>query len=406
MRVLIVNSFYYPDMVGGAEHSVKKLAEELSKKGNEVFVLTTGSQSDKEFINGINVIRTKCKNVFSYKEYRNKNICLKAIFKVLDINNFFAYNSYKKIIKDISPDIIHTNNLYGISPIIWKIGKDLKVPIVHTLRDYYLLCSKSTLIKNNEDCTQISSKCKIYRELNEKLSRYVQVVTAPSKAVISIFESNGYFKNAKKVSIENAIDFDFQETLKIKKDKDTRDLNVIKFVFLGNLVEYKGIKLLVDTFKEIKNKELRLFIAGSGELEGYINEAAKNDSRITFCGKLQEKEVNLLLRDSDVLIAPSIWKEPFGRVVLDAHKAAMPAIVSKIGGLEDIIKHEQTGYLVRPANKADLEDAIMYFSDRKNIKSSLDACVQNLQKYNIEEHTNKYLSVYRSLTYNYEKIKK
>ncbi|MEB9515624.1 glycoside hydrolase, partial [Bacillus cereus] len=65
-KILIVNSFYYPDIRGGAEISTQLLAEDLSKN-HEVFVLTTGKNRDeiiKEEINNVKVYRLPCKNIY------------------------------------------------------------------------------------------------------------------------------------------------------------------------------------------------------------------------------------------------------------------------------------------------------------------------------------------------------
>lgn len=59
MRVLIINSFYAPDIRGGAEYSVKKLAEGLQSKGHTVRVLCLGDFNTEEIIDGIEVVRFK-----------------------------------------------------------------------------------------------------------------------------------------------------------------------------------------------------------------------------------------------------------------------------------------------------------------------------------------------------------
>ena len=51
------------------------------------------------------------------------------------------------ILKKEKPDIIHTNNIYEITPIIWKTAKENGIHTVHTIRDYYLMCYKTNLLK-------------------------------------------------------------------------------------------------------------------------------------------------------------------------------------------------------------------------------------------------------------------
>ena len=65
MRILIINTYYYPAFVGGAEISVKLLAEGMVKAGNSVFVLTTGLEEKVYRVNGVIVICLKQKNIFN-----------------------------------------------------------------------------------------------------------------------------------------------------------------------------------------------------------------------------------------------------------------------------------------------------------------------------------------------------
>ena len=69
MKVLIINSFYAPDIRGGAEYSVKKLAEGLQIRGHIVRVLCTGDFDKEEIIDGIEIVRFR-----PYGAHKEKNI--------------------------------------------------------------------------------------------------------------------------------------------------------------------------------------------------------------------------------------------------------------------------------------------------------------------------------------------
>lgn len=72
MRILLVNTFYYPEVKGGAEYSVKKLAEALVQNGNEVIVISAGKSDTVETIDSVNVHRIKFKSVYhSYGDVKN-----------------------------------------------------------------------------------------------------------------------------------------------------------------------------------------------------------------------------------------------------------------------------------------------------------------------------------------------
>lgn len=397
MKILLVNTFYYPDLIGGAEHSVKKLAEGLVEAGHDVSVLCTGNSDKAEVINNVNVYRFKSKNICGYLDYKNLNKISKAVYKIIDLFNVFNYKEINKIIKKVSPDVIHTNNLYGISPIVWSSAKNNKIPVVHTIRDYFLICSKSILVKNMKSCEKSSIQCKIYRALNRKLSENINVVTAPSNSVIPIFKKENFFKGVKSQCIFNAIDYDNELLEEVIKEKLNKQDEVLKFVYLGSLTPYKGVLILLEAFTSISNSNIRLSIAGNGELKEKVQEYCDNDDRLTYLGKIDEKQVNEVLRDADVLIAPSTIKETFGRVVLDAYKMGNPVIASDIGGLSEIVKHKKTGYLVKDISKQGFIEAIEFMNDRKVIKNMLYNCKDELQKYNIESQIKSFEDLYKSL---------
>lgn len=77
---------------------------------------------------------------------------MKPIWHALDIFNPFFKSVIINIIDKEKPDIIHTNNLAGFSVMPWVIAKNLGIPVVHTLRDYYLMCIKSTMYNHEKNC--------------------------------------------------------------------------------------------------------------------------------------------------------------------------------------------------------------------------------------------------------------
>ena len=64
MKILLVNTFYYPEVKGGAEYSVKKLAEALQADGNEIIVLASGDADNDEIVDGIKVFRRKFHSIY------------------------------------------------------------------------------------------------------------------------------------------------------------------------------------------------------------------------------------------------------------------------------------------------------------------------------------------------------
>ena len=244
MKILIVNTFYYPNMIGGTENSIKILSENLIKEGHEVAVCTMDAKRQNiiEEINGVKIYRNTLK----------VEKCNKVIKKLLDINNIFIKKQIKKILDDFKPDIVHTNNLFGISNIIWKIAKEkYNIPIVHTLRDYWMLypiVSKKKISKM------------LFQPFMKNRTKYVDIVTAPSKYTLNKFIKASYFKNSKQQCVYNAINININETKKIIEDKRKKNDDNIRFMYVGMLTENKGLRNLMEAFSKINNSKISLHI--------------------------------------------------------------------------------------------------------------------------------------------------
>lgn len=402
LKVCLVNSFYEPDVLGGAEVSVKILAEHLNKRGIEVFIICTGDYDKIEYINGIKVYRVKSNNICTTKNYiknnRGINKISKLLYKSIEINNILNKRKFKKILQEENPNIMHVNNIYGLSSSIWHVAHKMDIKIVQTLRDYFIMCPKSTLIKSdNMKCIKENLACSIYRNIYIHMSKNIDYITAPSNHTLGEFINTGYFKNIKSECIYNAIDIDIDKVNKLYEYKINKKRDKIKFVYLGALVRHKGIIELIDAFKNIDSKiNVELHIAGKGELENYIIDICSKSKNIKYHGFLNSSYLEKLLYKMDVLVAPSKWEEPFGRIVLDAYKNAMPVIVSSNGGLKEIVENKSTGIILSDVSESDIRNAISYFTDEKNIVEMLYNAKKMLEKFTIDNQVDRFIKIYNS----------
>lgn len=407
---MIVNTYYAPEILGGAEMSVKKLAEQLTKEGNKVTVLCSGTHDMEENVDGVRVIRIRPVNFTRSLDYEHLPVWEKVVFRwkiyfqrFVDTCNIFNYRKLSRYIDEIKPDVIHTNCLYEITPIIWKVAKDKNIPVIHTLRDFYLICKYGTLKNPSaaEMCQKQGIKCKIRRKIAKRcLNNWTTQVTAPSMSTIDVFKNNAVLDDSKGVCIPNAIDFDMDT---VKKAIDARIKNIdnkigISFVYLGTLTEFKGVKWLVESFMKLENPNTNLFIAGKGPLAEWIDECSKKDNRIHFVGFLKEDKMNELLKECDVLVCPSLWSEPFGRVVLDAYKSGLPVIASNQGALSEVVDDGKTGVVVDADEKESLYRVMGMISDNIDILSCyLIHLTEKLQSYSIENQSQSFVRLYREV---------
>lgn len=349
MKILIVSSLYYPDVKGGGEFSTKLLAEGLRSNGFDVNVYTISNNEKDEIINNVSVHRVKTSNIY-WSFTPPKSNLKKLIWHLKDSYNFQSGKTFKKYLLKSKPDIVITSTIEDVSPYIWKVSKELKIKVVHILRSYTLLCPKATMYKKDKVCINQCLSCKLITYPKKILSEYVDVVIGISKFILNEHIKYGYFPNAIKKVIYNPINIPTIKTPTIKiKDKKEMILG-----FVGRIEKVKGIEFLLERFLKIELKNVKLFIYGRG-----INQEYENYTKSKFCNKnivfQGFKKQEEIYNEIDVLIVPSLWNEPFGRIVPEANSYGIPVLVSNRGGLPELVENGKNGYIFDPNKDGDFE---------------------------------------------------
>lgn len=133
------------------------------------------------------------------------------------------------------------------------------------------------------------------------------------------------------------------------------------YLFLGRLVEAKGVRTLLDAWRQLGVGAPKLVIAGEGELGDEVRAAAEREPKISAPGLAEGDRKRELLRNCRALIAPSIWKEPLGLVAYEAYEFGKPVIATSGGGFEATVKDRQTGRLFAAGDASALAAAVRAF---------------------------------------------
>lgn len=150
------------------------------------------------------------------------------------------------------------------------------------------------------------------------------------------------------------------------QDPKKRHKGKIKIIFVGRLIESKGVKILFDIAKQISKADF--VFAGPGKLR----ERSKN---IKFLGPINEKEVQKLLRESDIFAYPSLHSEGIPISILEAGGSGLAVISTDRGGIKEVIMDGKTGILVE--NLSDFKSSLEKLIDSKELRERLG---RNLQK--------------------------
>lgn len=401
MRILIVNTFYYPNMKGGAEQSVKLLSENLVKRGHEVGVFCIDGKDtfiSEEQYQGVKVFRHTSGNFDLYKfSYDKKKINKfeKVRQKLICYYNRKTIRDFYNILCKFKPDVVHTNSTYGISLFVWKVAYKLNIPVVHTIRDTAIV---SPVTYGHHVNSLILN---VYKAYVKYFSKYVSAVTAPSEYTLNTSLNNSNFRNAiVKKCVVNSVQIDMTHFKQELEEKKKRTSDCIKFMYAGRLVAYKGIEHMIQAFEKLKNDKLELHICGGGAMADYVSMHANVDSRIIYHGSLDNMQLAKVYEACDVLLVPSCWPEPFGRVVIEGNLHAMPVIAGNWGGIPEIVKSMKGGVLYDAPSTEELEKLINHFKSREYIVSFLPEIEKNMSVYSIENQINEFEKIYNSILLN------
>jgi len=388
MKVMIFNSLYQPNIIGGAEKSIQIIAENLKKFDIEPIVISISDKEKIYHINGVKVYYIYHSNVYWSYYSKTKKAILKPFWHFFSLYNFIILNRINKIIKEEKPDIAHTNNLSEFSIGVWKVLKRSRVPVVHTLRDYSLLCPRATLFRRNNNCEKENIICKTMLAFRRKFSRYVDLVVGNSDFILKKHIESGFFKKAKIRVIFNSL-----ESGKINKRKVKT--NNLSFGFIGMLSPHKGIEILLEAFQGISNVDLHIFGRGvNQEYEDHLKDKYHSE-KIRFHGFVKTEKA---FRSIDVLIVPSIWNDPLPRVIYEAYSFGVPVIGSNRGGTPEIIDEDRTGFIFDPDLKEDLINKINIFNNNpKIIEGMYHYCIEKAIDFLPEKVVKRYIAVYKEV---------
>ena len=186
--------------------------------------------------------------------------------------------------------------------------------------------------------------------------RQMDEVRVPSEQYIAMLADRGLEPDRMKI-FRRGIDPEFavsderrQQDLRHRFDLPERGTTLM---WAGRLGKEKNLDFLMDVCREVMTQRpnTTLLIAGDGPERERL--ASRNeDPRVIFTGRVDRSDLAQLYQMSDVFVFPSTT-DTFGMVVLEGHACGLPAIVTDVGGPQEIVRNGETGFIV----KADDRDA-------------------------------------------------
>ena len=252
-------------------------------------------------------------------------------------NCFLKIKQLVKICKQEKIDIICVHHA-GISIQLYYIFLKLIFPSIKGVRFLHSVFEKKYYYNSNI-LVNFIKKYTIIKSFNIS-----DKIIGVSYAVMNSFKNEFNIEKDKISVVHNGID----ESIMINGSKNEVDINgKINILFIGRIVEEKGISLLIEAMNKLKNiKNVNLTIVGDGQerenCEKMVDQYNLNEN-IEFVGF--QRNLDKYLKRANIFVYPSICKEAFGISIVEAMAYGLPCVANKTGGIPEIIIDGKNGYL-------------------------------------------------------------
>jgi glycosyltransferase involved in cell wall biosynthesis len=280
-----------------------------------------------------------------------------------------ATRHLRELLRETGADVLHCHNLYPtLSPAVLRVADDEHVAVVMTLHNYRMLCLPANFLREGRVCEDCAGHVPwrgvvhgCYR--GSRLGSAAVSVSLTLHRGLRTFDRPQLFLAVSEFVRAKHLDAGWRaDQVRVKANFawpcPRRSGPGESFLFVGRLSPEKGLAHLLRAWHGV---ERPLVVIGDGPEEDAMRRIAP--SQVEFTGALPRDDVDEILGRSRALIVPSICFEGQPRTILEAYAAGVPVIASRIGGLPEVVEHEECGYLVDPDDDDAWRAAILRLGD-------------------------------------------
>ncbi len=165
-----------------------------------------------------------------------------------------------------------------------------------------------------------------------------------------------------------------------------------------------GHNYLLEAFSIVKQsnpeKKLKLLIVGDGGEKKNLMQLAEElniSEFVQFAGRVDYAHIEKYHNKIDIAVYPSIIPESFGVSILEASACQKPVIVTRVGGLREVVREGETGLFVEPKNERKLAEAIQLLIDdeKRRIEMGIAGRAWVENKFNFDHNVEQMLRIYK-----------
>jgi glycosyltransferase involved in cell wall biosynthesis len=385
MKILMLAQFY-PPVVGGEEHAVRSLSVELARRGHDVVVATIaqgGPPAASSDDPGVRVHRLASASARLPALYEGDR---RHAPPLPDPELLWRLRC---VIREERPDVVHAHNWIVKSYL--PLARTSRAPLVLSLHDYSLICSTKRLMRHGRRCDGPGlRKCldcaahhygrakgvltagavlALHRPEVARIDAFLPVSTAVAEQTRLAQQGLPYrvipnFVPPAAMAAAARDEPGGQEAAELPRLPPGEFL-----LYIGDVSADKGVDVLLRALAELP-RPVPLVIIGRAIDDMPL---AGVPAEVQVMGALPHAGVLAVVKRCAGVVVPSVWREPAGLVALEAMAMGKPVVAARIGGLQDIVAHEDTGLLVEPGDVHALAAALARLLDDAPLRARLGA---------------------------------
>lgn len=410
MRILIVNYRYF--ISGGPEKYMFNIKNVLEKHGHEVIPFSIKSSKNVETEYSKYFVEPIGNHDAVYFDEVKKTP--RSILQMISrgVYSFSVKKAIKKEIKDVKPDLVYIIHFVNkLSPSVIKGAKELGVPVVLRLSDYFLLCPRFDFLYDKKVCEEcltkgytscIKKKCvkgstfaSIIRVFSMKIHKLIKIYNnvdifiTPSMFLKNKLIANGFDEN-KIIHLP---------TFTSETESNSKDIIGDYALYFGRISEEKGVETVIKAYEKLPDKKLKIMgddtTSEAVRLKQYCED--KKIKNIEFLGFKSGHDLEKIISECRFVIIPSIWYDNLPNTALEAFKHSKAVIASNIGSLPELVIDNKNGYLFSPGNYDDLINKIKKIDNDELLSQfGIESKRSLLDKFSEEKHYNKLINIFNS----------
>ena len=399
MRILVVNTFYPPETVGGATIVVIRTVEELKKRyGDDIEVVVLKSEltltspySATEYVwNGVLVttIGIPPEDNFEWK-YRDQ----------------YLKDTYDEFLDYFQPDLVHFHCMQRLTGTLMESAMEKQIPYVVTVHDawwisehQFLLDDDAQLVGMDQLNPLVVAQTSDDTEAAVKRSAYLSGllknadrIFAVSEYQAGIYRQNG-FNN---VSVnKNGV----PDVLQIPRTKSISGKLCIGYA--GGVCDHKGYYSLKKLVEQSDWEKLEFHVIDLDfDDTDYRAKTRWGETQVTTWGRQTPESMETFYESIDVLLAPSIWPESFGLATREAALRGRWVVAADAGGLAEDVISDKTGFSYTMLDNQALESILAKLNQEAQwyLDNNPDVDASRQQITTLPQQVDELVSEYRSV---------